>query len=220
MHHDEPLLSSARTHRGCVRPDNEDAVVERPDAGLWAVADGMGGHVRGAEASTALARALNAAADAVQGQRLWQRLPETVQTVNRSIAGQSGGDICGTTLALLLLEADNAHCLWAGDSRVYLLRGGTLRRLTTDHADPSTGALTRAVGVDGAVELASSHEHLYQGDVFLLCSDGLNAVLNDAVICELLLQELPARACGRLLDEALTRGAPDNVSCITLHIPG
>lgn len=220
MRHEEPLLSAARTHRGCVRRDNQDAVVERPDAGLWAVADGIGGHTRGADASATLAQALNAAADTAQGWRLLQQLADAVQTVNRSIAAQADGDISGTTLALLVLEADNAHCLWVGDSRVYLLRDGTLRRLTADHADPSTGALTRAVGVDSAVELASSHEHLYQDDVFLLCSDGLTTVLNDTTLGELLLREPPTRACARLVEEALVRGAPDNVSCITVHIQG
>lgn len=127
-----------------------------------------------------------------------------------------------------MLEADNYHCLWAGDSRVYLLRNGALARLTRDHtawpSDAQIGGLaanpplTRAVGASPEFELESVHGHLYEGDTFLLCSDGLSGVVSEDSMARLLRRPPVAGACERLVDAALAAGGPDNISCVTVSL--
>ena len=224
------LLSRSESHTGYVRRRNEDAVLDLPDAGLWAVADGMGGHDRGDIASQAVVKALYALGAAGAGAALVARLPATLQRVNAELLAQArmlgDGHIIGSTLAALVLEEDNYHCFWAGDSRIYLWRDGGLRRLTRDHAEPSGGAggetgggaLTRAVGADELLELDYAHGYVYEEDLFLLCSDGLTKMLNDGAIADLLAEESCEDACRALIEAALQAGGRDNVSCVVVAL--
>lgn len=224
----EPVISRALTHAGHIRERNEDAVLGMPGSGLWAVADGMGGHSCGDVASQAVVQALRESGSTRMGHELLRDLHGAMQQVNRSLrelaALEPGAGVIGTTVAVLVLEADNFHCYWAGDSRVYLLRDGGFRRLTRDHAVAAKSAtgiqarLTRAVGADDTIELDHVHGHLYEDDVFLLCSDGLTRVVADDRIADLLRTHSPEDACQALLDAALAGGGPDNISCITVHV--
>ncbi|MEX0731266.1 MAG: protein phosphatase 2C domain-containing protein [Aquisalimonadaceae bacterium] len=229
---DEPLITRALTHVGHVREHNEDAILDLRRAGLWVVADGMGGHCLGDRASQTVIQALRelATLHAGAGPALVHQLPEAIQRVNRDLLDQAAvhapGEVIGTTLAAMILEADNVHCFWAGDSRIYLLRDGVLRCMTRDHAVPESSsvpsgkqaALTRAIGADEYLELDEMHDHLYEGDVFLLCTDGLTKVLGDAEIADMLRTHTAESACQSLIDTALQGGGPDNVSCITVFV--
>lgn len=221
------LLARAGSHPGYVRERNEDAVLSLPEAGLWAVADGMGGHARGDLASRSIVEALRSLGEGCAGTTLVERLPGVAQQVNRVLhdeaASLGGGAVIGSTLAALVLEDEHYHCYWAGDSRVYRWRGDELQRLTRDHAEavdplaPSGGeVLTRAVGAEPRLELDYVAGYLYQGDGFLLCSDGLTKVLDDVELAALLAGCEPAQAVSVLIRAALERGAPDNVSCVTV----
>jgi serine/threonine protein phosphatase PrpC len=230
------FVDAARTDTGRVRSANEDSFVGAPQLGLWAVADGMGGHVNGAWASRAVADSLMAAplAGAFEPDSL--RLADAIHAANAKVHAESTaiGKPMGSTVAALLLRDESFAVLWAGDSRVYLLREGILYRLTRDHTQvqemvdrglltpeeavnhPMSHVITRAVGVQGALEVDAIADQPLAGDVFLLCSDGLYGVVSDDEIGAHLRVHRPAAACERLVDLCLERGAPDNVTVIAV----
>jgi serine/threonine protein phosphatase Stp1 len=223
-----------RTHVGCRRKINEDSLLSRP--GLWAVADGMGGHEAGEVASSLVVEMLGpVAADPSLASRA-AAAHSALQEANRRLLAmaQSGGNArtIGSTVVLIAADARCFSCLWAGDSRAYLARGGILTQLTRDHSlvqqlvdsgdlDSSTAAnhpnaniITRAVGAAPELVIDNAEGEVQAQDVFLLASDGLTRLLSDAEI----LQELQASdleaAADRLIDTCLDRKAPDNVTFI------
>jgi len=215
------LVSRGVSDRGYVRRRNEDAVLDMPEAGLWAVADGMGGHADGDLASQAVVRALAGLGASCAGRVLVERIPAALQQVNAELVWHGAGKVVGSTVAVLVLEGENYHCFWAGDSRVYLWRDGGLRQLTRDHAvagGHARGALTRAVGAEQTLELDYLTDYLYEGDLFLLCSDGLTTVVDDETIADALHRCAPEQVSQRLLEAALRAGAPDNVSCVSVFV--
>src|SRR5262245_13306303 len=131
------FLTVARTHVGCRRKVNEDAILARPDLGIWAVADGMGGHHAGDVASGLIVEGLAAtfAGEDLQARALeTQRRLEEVNARLRTMAGDGPeAKTIGSTVAALLVEGGNFLCLWAGDSRAYIVREGTLAQISRDH---------------------------------------------------------------------------------------
>ncbi len=228
--------SSHLSDKGKVRSLNEDALLDRPDLGLWVVADGMGGHSAGDLASRLIVEALESLQpDGESLGLLADEIDRRLQQVNRQLQLESqrrGGGIIGSTVAVLLAHQDYCLYAWAGDSRIYLYRRGSLKQLTRDHsqveeqldgdfgADLSQAAasianyITRAVGAGSRLELEAELIEPCAGDRFLLCSDGLNKELTDSEIAEALtLDSLPG-AVSRLVERCLERGASDNVSVI------
>lgn len=224
------------THVGCVRSVNEDAFVERAHDGLWAVADGMGGHRGGKWASATLAESVRSI-DLPEGPGAGdEALVRAVDAANTRIvmAGREAGQLSGSTLAALLVRDGRFSVRWAGDSRVYLLRADRLSQLTTDHSQvqqfvdqgllseedarshPLGHVLTRAVGVHDRVVLDRRSDAVQADDVFLLCSDGLTRMVSEAEIAAMLGRRRPEDAADRLLRLALQRGAPDNVTLIVV----
>src|ERR1700747_436176 len=123
-----PCLSAARTHVGTVRRRNEDAVLERAEIGLWAVADGAGGHERGDYASARIVETLATIDAACSGAGLPQEVRARLRRLNHELRAKPAvlepySLIC-TTVVALLIDAGEAIVLWAGDSRLYLLRAG------------------------------------------------------------------------------------------------
>jgi serine/threonine protein phosphatase PrpC len=236
------FASAAVSHAGARRRLNEDAFLDRPDLGLWAVADGMGGHQAGDYASRRVVEALDVDGPADDPQALLARVEAAVDRVNDELyrgAGALGDDVVfGTTLVGLVLAERRFAVFWAGDSRVYLLRGPEARRLTRDDSEvqrlvdmgalapeaarghPLGHLVTAAVGVDATVELHVRHGRFAAADRFLLCSDGLTEALTDGEIAAAAADRPPADAVQALLDAALAHGAADNVTAVVVDPAG
>ena len=211
--------SASCSHPGRVREVNEDACLEQPRARVWAVADGMGGHSLGEFASRVAVRSLM---DLPEADSLEQRVRTArtrLQEANRRLRAEAARrdvPVIGTTIVVLLASQRRCACLWAGDSRIYLYRAGRLRQLTRDHSQlealrslhlgssdatldrPPSNVITRALGGDDSLELDAVGADLADGDVFLLCSDGLTNEVSEAAI----VQALMPGSC-RLAAEAL-----------------
>lgn len=227
--------SASRSHAGRVREVNEDACLEQPGRGLWAVADGMGGHSLGEFASRLAIRSL---ADLPPPQNLKQYVVlalDRLQGANRRLrdeAARRDVQVIGTTIAALLVSQRECACLWAGDSRIYLYRNGRLRQLTRDHSEleavrsrrarktddtlhlPPSNVITRALGAEDTIEIDCETIEVLDGDVFLLCSDGLSNEVADAAIEHTLLPGNCQQASQELLELALEHGGRDNITAV------
>lgn len=231
------FLSVGRTHVGKVRTLNEDALLNRPDIGLWAVADGMGGHANGDYASQLVAHTLDRIDRFDTAYHFRDAVERALAEANQSLrdhAAERRGGIVGATVVALLAHQGHYACLWAGDSRAYLYRKGSLRRLTNDHSfvqqmvdagvltpaqarvHPKANVITRAVGVEAELEVDSISGVLHPGDRFLLCSDGMSGMVDDREIAECLRRSPLERGVDRMMELALSRGAPDNVTGIVI----
>jgi serine/threonine-protein phosphatase Stp1 len=227
------FVTGAVTHAGS-RKGNEDSHALRESKGVWAVADGMGGHENGRWASATIAEALGSATLVGGFQADSAALRGAIRTANDRIreAGAAAGKRMGSTVVALLVGEGRYACFWVGDSRAYLLRRGELKQVTRDHTQvemmverglleresarnhPLANVLSRAVGVEEDLQVDAATGELQADDVFLLCSDGLTGVVNDAEIAEKLTRLQPQAAADTLRDMVLARGAPDNVTII------
>jgi serine/threonine protein phosphatase Stp1 len=234
--------SAARTHVGAVRRRNEDAVLERPELGLWAVADGAGGHQRGDYASTRIIAVLDALNPELRGAVLAERVKACLAEVNIELRQKAAAigprALIASTVTVLLISGDESCCLWAGDSRLYRLRAGRLVQLSRDQSHvqnmvdrgeipPEAAAghplghiVTNLVGASDWLMLEERRDRLEPGDVLLLCSDGLSGALSDIEVAGLLLETPVSAAPDRLIERALGRGARDNVSAVVVEYAG
>jgi serine/threonine protein phosphatase Stp1 len=230
--------SFAASHPGTVRPLNEDRFVDAPARGLWAVADGAGGHAAGEVASGMLADALARVPATLSPEDTLQQVRLSVIAVHNALrveAARRENPMIASTVVVLLLRAGHFAALWSGDSRIYLLREGALTQITRDHSlvqalvdsgiitaaeaesHPQANVITRAIGAaDDTGELDKVLGKVAPGDSFLLCSDGLTKVLDEPAIAGLLQAPNPANA---LVAEVLQRGARDNVTAVVVQVP-
>jgi serine/threonine protein phosphatase PrpC len=233
------FVSGAATHVGCVRKLNEDAYLDRADLGLWAVADGMGGHDAGDHASQATVAALARIPAPPSAPILLASVKAALVTANQELrqeaAGRGPGRIIASTVVTLLAFGDHYACVWAGDSRLYRLRGEEFRQISRDHSHvqelvetqmlspedarnhPLGNVVTRAVGATDELELESTHDRLRDGDLFLLCSDGLCKAVEDGEIRAILMRTSLFDAPYALIESALERKASDNVTVVTVQ---
>ena len=233
---------ASRTHVGLRRQINEDSIFVDSARGLWAVADGMGGHEAGEIASTMVTDALRCLPMVADLDELASRAVEALREVNRELIdlARSGererpGTI-GTTVVGLAIANGSYRCFWLGDSRAYRLRDGEITRVTRDHSlvqnlvdagmikpeeaetHENANLITRAVGVDEKVEVDIVSGDAKPGDQFLLASDGLTRVVRDHELTAELERGPPAQAADNLIEMVLARGAPDNVSLIIIKL--
>ena len=227
--------SAEETHCGKRRTNNEDAVLSRPDARLWAVADGMGGHEAGELASRAVADALNDLSLSGTLAEDVDAVEDALVAVNdelRVLAQTKGfGGTIGTTVVALLAGSRVGVALWAGDSRLYRLRGHKLEQVTRDHNPVSdllesgtvseadalaadTNIITRAVGGQPDLYLDVAVFDVDPSDTYLLCSDGLYRELEAAELVSELRQDGVSDVVDNLLRKCLERAARDNVSLV------
>jgi len=224
-------MSAARSDAGLVREINEDACLDQPAKGLWAVADGMGGHALGDFASRMVVEALDRLAPPDSVLEFVAAAVQRLQDVNRQLRAEAATHavrIIGSTVVVLLARERQCRYLWAGDSRLYLYRNGSLTQLTRDHnqiellrslGDPcpesaTHNAITRAVGALDTLELDQGTVKLSDGDMFLLCSDGLSNAVSEQEICRALLPGNCRQAAEALIEIALKRGGRDNISAV------
>lgn len=224
---------------GMRRKLNEDAVLDRADAGLWAVADGMGGHSAGDVASQALVKALARIPRIDDPEHYSEQVASCLHTVNRDLLqlaeSRGYGQIIGSTVVVLLISGREFRYLWAGDSRLYRYRQGELQQLTADHSlynesislglSPLDGSLeqgrgnviTRAVGADAQLQLDCGQGRIEAGDVFILCSDGIDKELSHAEIAASCAAGSARDIAHSLVRQAEDKGGRDNISVIAVR---
>jgi serine/threonine protein phosphatase PrpC len=235
--------SHAASDVGSVRSVNEDAVLEKPEIGLWAVADGMGGHEAGDVASAMIVHALENIPRQSRLSDLVDRIEDSLIDVNSRLLEYAeimlDGQTVGSTIAGLAINGQAAACIWAGDSRLYRYRNAQLQQISRDHSEVAEllecGAITRAEAHDHPdanviTRAIGTSEELYVdidvlsariGDRFLLCSDGLYNAVSDEQVIAAMAHEEPEVIVSELIDAALQGGAPDNVSAVLIKgVPG
>lgn len=228
--------AASQTHEGRVRSVNEDSLIVRNDIGLWAVADGMGGHENGQWASRTIVAALSELSPSSDFDTDLANVIGAIETANQRIRAEADirGQRMGSTVVALLANGHRFALAWVGDSRAYRLKDRTLTQLTRDHTQvqdmvekgllaedevaghPMSHVLSRAVGVEDNMAVDVLTGELASGDVYLLCSDGLSGVISRAEIEIQLLTVDPSSAGRNLIELTLSRNAPDNVTLITV----
>ena len=211
----------------------------RPDLGLWAIADGMGGHDAGEVASAMIVGSLAACAAGLDLNARVVAADVALRTVNDKLMGmgQDGpsGRTIGSTVVAIAADAVAFTCLWVGDSRAYRLREGYMAQLTRDHSlvqelvdagmltpaeaihHPNGNVVTRAVGAAAKLDIDIVQGDVLAGDVFLLASDGLTRFVEPDELLSGLQQGDLERAADDFIDLVVGRGAPDNLSFIVLR---
>jgi serine/threonine protein phosphatase PrpC len=227
-----------RTHVGCRRKLNEDALMARPDLGLWAVADGMGGHDAGEVASALIVNSLALGQPGLDLNARAAAADATLREVNDKLvamAEDADGRTIGSTVVAIAANAVAFTCLWVGDSRAYLLRDGYLAQLTRDHSlvqelvdagmltpaeahnHPNGNVVTRAVGAATRLDIDTVQGDVLAGDIFLLASDGLTRFVEPDELLRGLQSGDLEQAADDFVDLVVRRGAPDNLSFILLR---
>ena len=230
--------SCGRSTVGKVRELNEDAFLENPESGVWAVADGMGGHSAGDEASKAVVDALGSLSGSDTLEELTADATACLQKTNADLIRLSRekkhGQIMGSTVVVMLAADNQCAAIWAGDSRLYRCRNGLLSQLTRDHAPdpeivprdpaapdaladkPHSNVVTRALGADPELAVDVMTFEAKPGDTYLLCSDGLIKEVKPQEVAEILGRSGCDDSSRALIDLALDRGARDNVTVVVV----
>lgn len=252
------LMFGQSTDVGMVRTNNQDSALsyfftsrsaeERPDFGLFIVADGMGGHHDGEKASAMTARivasqvTLNIYLPILSGENDANRPPITEALI--SAVQKANSDVIahvpegGTTLTAVAVVGDLAYVVHVGDSRVYLITKDGIEQLTRDHSlvrrlieldqiteaeaadHPQKNVLYRAIGQSESLEVDTLTRRLPPNSHLLLCSDGLWNQVESKEIIDIVLNNFnPQEACDKLVALANTRGGSDNITAILLHVP-
>ncbi len=247
-----PIEFAGLTHVGMKRNHNEDCFLLVPEANLFIVADGMGGHSSGEIASKIAVdeiaeffRMTERDEEAtwpfkMDRARSYQenRMSVAIRLANARIVEAATADAklkgMGTTIVAMAFRGNSAYIGHVGDSRVYRLRGNVLEQVTEDHsllndyikakklsaeeieAFPHKNVIVRALGMKDAVDVDVLKEEPREGDIYILCSDGLSGMVPDDQISEIVrssLDDLDA-AAKRLIDAANAAGGTDNVTVV------
>lgn len=254
----EHIVFGQSTDVGMVRNNNQDAVFsffstsrsveERPDFGLFIVADGMGGHHDGEKASAVAARivashvaskvylSLISGEDTNDRPPIIESLVSAVQKANTEVIAKIPEG--GTTLTAAAVLSDLAYIVHVGDTRVYLISKDGCEQITRDHSlvqrlkeldqltdeeaqdYPQKNVLYRALGQNETLEVDAITRRMPPNSRLLLCSDGLWNLVSDKEISEIVMShENPQEACDKLVAMANTRGGTDNITTVLLRIP-
>ena len=227
------------TNVGKVRKLNEDSIVALPDQNIWAVSDGMGGHAGGDFASQTVIEQilmvpsdLNARDSMVSVRNSFFE----AHTIIRDEADRIGVSTMGATIVAMLIADNHFVAFWAGDSRLYRVRDGSIDMLTSDHSvvaelvhlgeltwdeaenHPQSNAITRAVGVGDELEVDKVRGELETGDRYLLCSDGLTKYATFDILLSAMTGTPIETVSEKLLTIALDGGGADNISIIVIDV--
>lgn len=235
--------SSEFSHPGHRRKTNEDAVYSNARTGVWCVADGMGGHQQGGLASQWLVETMAATPVYPSFEARINDVQNRIFALNRRLYDK-GGDLAngqqskrqtvGCTFVILLSDGTHNACLWAGDSRLYLLRNEHLYQITEDHSvvndlvgrgiiskeesqqHPQSHVVTRALGASKTISLEKKIFATQSGDRYLLCSDGLYNELEPSDISTALSMSECNQSCRELIDKVLATEASDNLTACVI----
>ncbi len=255
------IRSAGLSDVGRKRTSNEDSFALSTEHNLFVVADGMGGHAAGEVASRLAVESIERhisgsdprkeptypasfrfprdeeATLPVPARRVLNAIRLANQEIVRSVRKNKSQRGMGTTVVMAYLHGARAFIGSVGDSRAYLVRGDSIRQLTSDHTfvneqvragtlslqearkHPARNILTRAVGSQDEVEADIVEQELKSGDRLLLCSDGLTTMVEDAQILETVRAHAddPEAACRALIDLANAHGGDDNVTAVLIH---
>ena len=230
-------ISYAVSHPGNVRTHNQDAYYCHDENGLWAIADGMGGHSAGDIASQTIIQALDNLSKGGASNTNIFTLTSILEDVNEQLVKQNieHDRMTGSTIAVVFANDKNCTCLWAGDSRIYLYRNERLLQLSTDHSqlqeliaqgeltveqakEYKNNVLTRAIGADADLKFDYKEFMLVANDKLLICSDGLYNEIDRAEIAAILEYTAASKVADELLKLCLARTAKDNISIILVDI--
>jgi protein phosphatase len=245
-----------QTDVGRKREKNEDSFLVDEPIGLFMVADGMGGHLGGEYASKMAVRTVDETLRQLQedpeatissefsldradpGEQLKYALRVASQKIFEEANRSPHLRGMGTTAVALLVREGKGFIANVGDSRAYLIKGGVIRQLTTDHSlvaeqlragfiteeelkhHKFKNIITRSVGFQTDVEIDLLIRDLEEGDRFLLCSDGLTNLVDDAELFRIIDKNSPKAACQKLIDLANKKGGDDNVTVIIVAVTG
>ena len=230
------------TDTGHVRSKNEDSFLVLEDENVWIVADGMGGHHAGDFASQTITNNLSLFKQHASLDDSILLLEENILNSNAMIRKKSlklgRNATIGSTVVCVYVWQNLLFTLWAGDSRLYRYRDARLERLTEDHSyveelvrmgkieardaedHPAANVVLRAVGIDDHLRIDLEYFELQDGDIFVICSDGLYKDLEEAKITPIIEShpENMKELAQTLLDASLAAGGTDNTSIITMKI--
>ncbi len=228
----------------CRKNNEDDFYVAKEDASLpylYIVADGMGGCNAGEVASRSAISAFVDYAKQEKEEEPADLLAGGIQAANKAVFDKSNTETdfaeMGTTIVAAAVEQDKVYVAYVGDSRAYLMQNGHLTLLTTDHSyvmelvklgtitkeeaakHPKRNIITRAVGIRDTVEADTVVQDVKEGDVLLLCTDGLSGMLTDMEIEAVLQEKISAEEkAAQLVAEANEHGGHDNISLILVEI--
>ena len=224
------------THIGRTRRVNEDALFANEAEGLWLVADGIGGHGNGDKASATVVEHVKSYCRRSSVEESLADIKSRLRHAHQACRKMAGAGMPSATVAALIIFQSKAILIWAGDSRIYRLRGGELTLLTEDHnlaqeryrrkelsreaaqRLKSANVLTRAVGVHQDLHLDAYVTEIEAGDRFLICTDGLYKDLTLKKIQSVLEVPFGERILSALIGEALQRGGRDNITGIVVDV--
>lgn len=236
------LKSWSQSDIGKKRANNEDSYFQDPALGLFMVADGMGGHQGGAQASKiAIEEARKTYQDTIAQQivhtiALQRAMREASKAVFQTSIEESSLRGMGTTLSALAINGDCATIAHIGDTRIYCFRDGVLHQLTRDHSlvnerieaglmtkeeariSSLRHIITRAIGHHEEVEADHFSLPIQKNDLFLLCTDGLNNMLSDVNVVDIISKLSPNKAVKQLILDANRNGGDDNITVILVRV--
>lgn len=231
-----------RSDVGKVRSNNEDAFLTTNKEGFFLVADGMGGHKAGEVASSITRDVISSKlTEQSAGDNIEALIREAFLTANEKVRATASANTdqqgMGCTCVLLMLRDQNFFVAHVGDSRIYLFRKGQLKQVTRDHSyveelfirglineeekkgHPYRNQITRYIGCSSKLEVDITSGPVWNGDVFLLCSDGLTEEVKDDKLEEIFSKNLdPDATANMLVEEALKNGGKDNVSVVIVQV--
>ena len=227
------------TDPGNTRKVNEDALLLKPSAGLWVIADGMGGHSFGSYASQLVVNRIAATDTSGTAEQAQNKIHIALQDVNTHLveyAQQHEQGVCGSTVVGMLMSQQTCMFFWAGDSRLYLIRDQKLSQLSKDHSveqekidkgliekdDPNFSGknlITRAVGGDHQLEIEIGYHQPQPGDQLFLCSDGVYNEISEQEIESIINMPNSAKErCLTMNEEIISRAARDNFTGIIVEL--
>ncbi|HBE29606.1 MAG TPA: Stp1/IreP family PP2C-type Ser/Thr phosphatase [Ktedonobacter sp.] len=226
------LRESNEDNLASVIPDDPEVLASR--GALFVVADGLGGHKKGEVASDIAVRSISDAYYQDKHDEIPISLQQAVQQANRNI--RDANSEMGTTCVAAVLQGDTAYIANVGDSRAYIVRNGSVKQISQDHSivademraglitadqarnHPQRNIITRCLGTKTEVEVDIFSEKVQEGDLLVLCTDGLSAVVTDEELGAILQQFQPQDSAYQLIERANEQGGPDNITAIVVQV--